>query len=45
MFAGALSVEVRWQGIGVATSVLIVDVICLPLYSLWVTQFVFPKAS
>ncbi len=45
IFAGALFIGVRWQGIGVATSVLVVHVICLPLYTLWATRFVFPKVS
>ncbi|MBW4669063.1 MAG: lipopolysaccharide biosynthesis protein [Cyanomargarita calcarea GSE-NOS-MK-12-04C] len=45
IFAAALFVGVQWQAIGVAVSVLIVHIICLPLYSLWVTRFVFPKVN
>jgi teichuronic acid exporter len=45
IFAAALFVGVQWQAIGVAASVLIVHIICLPLYSLWVTRFVFPEVN
>jgi teichuronic acid exporter len=45
IFAAALFVGVQWQAIGVAVSVLIVHIICLPLYSFWATRFVFLKVN
>ena len=43
IFAVALLFGVHWQIIGVATSVLLVHMICLPLFTLWTTRYVFPQ--
>ena len=45
IFASALFVGVHWQAIGVATSVLLVHMICLPLFTFWATYYVFPKSQ
>lgn len=45
IFTVAVFIGVRWQGIGVAISVLAVHVIFLPLYTIWVTRLVFPKVK
>lgn len=45
IFAGALLIGVNWQVMGVATAVLLVHLICLPLFTFWVTLFVFPRLS
>ncbi|MEM7553777.1 MAG: oligosaccharide flippase family protein [Cyanobacteria bacterium P01_A01_bin.84] len=34
---------VHWQLMGVAASVLLAHIICLPLFSIWVTRRIFPK--
>ena len=44
VFAGTLLIGVHWQAIGVATSVLLVHVICLPLFTFWATRYAFPKS-
>jgi len=44
IFTGALLIGVHWQAIGVATSVLLVHVIFLPLFTLWATRYVFHKS-
>lgn len=44
IFAGALIIGVHWQALGVATAVLLVHVICLPLFTLWATRYVFHKS-
>ncbi|MFH7025490.1 MAG: lipopolysaccharide biosynthesis protein [Heteroscytonema crispum UTEX LB 1556] len=43
MFAISLLIGVKWGVIGVAVSVLLVHAICLPLFTLWTTRYVFPK--
>jgi O-antigen/teichoic acid export membrane protein len=43
MFSGALLIGIQWQAIGVATSVLLVHVIGLPLFALWATRHVFNR--
>lgn len=42
-FAGGLLIGVRWQAIGVAWSVLIIHAVCLPLFVIWATYYVFCK--
>lgn len=44
MFTGALFIGVQWQAIGVATSVLLVHVIGLPLFTFWATRYVFHRS-
>ncbi|MEB3337455.1 MAG: lipopolysaccharide biosynthesis protein [Leptolyngbyaceae bacterium] len=44
VFVGSLLIGVRWQAIGVATAVLIVHAIALPLFTLWATRYVFDKS-
>ena len=41
VFTIAVFIGVRWQAIGVATSVLLVHIIFLPLFTLWATRYVF----
>ncbi len=43
LFGCALLIGVHWQAIGVATSVLLIHLLCLPLFTLWVTRYVFPN--
>ncbi|MCV3213660.1 lipopolysaccharide biosynthesis protein [Plectonema radiosum NIES-515] len=43
IFAAALLIGVKGQVIGVATSVLLVHLVCLPIFTFWVTTFVFPR--
>ncbi|MBD1935707.1 MULTISPECIES: lipopolysaccharide biosynthesis protein [Cyanophyceae] len=43
MFIGALFMGIHWGAIGVAISVFLVHVICLPLFTFWATRYVFPK--
>ena len=43
LFACALLVGVQWEAVGVATSVLLVHLICLPVFTVWVTNYVFSK--
>jgi teichuronic acid exporter len=43
LFTIALLIGVKWQSVGVATSVLVVHMICLPLFAIWATGFVFPR--
>lgn len=45
IFSVALLIGVHWQIIGVATSVLLVHLICLPWFTFWVIQFVFGKLN
>lgn len=45
IFTTALLIGAQWQAIGVATAVLLVHIVCLPLYSLWATRYVFPKTQ
>lgn len=44
IFTGALLIGIHWQSVGVATSVLLVHVICLPLFTFWATRYVFHKS-
>lgn len=41
MFTIAVLIGVHWQAVGVATSVLLVHIIFLPLFTLWATRYVF----
>ncbi len=41
MFTIAVFIGVHWQAVGVATSVLLVHLIFLPLFTLWATRYVF----
>ncbi|MEL6442574.1 MAG: lipopolysaccharide biosynthesis protein [Cyanobacteria bacterium J06621_8] len=45
LFTIALLVGVQWQSIGVATTVLIVHAVCLPLFAIWASQYVFKRLS
>lgn len=45
LFTAALLIGVQWQSVGVATTVLIVHAVCLPLFAIWATQYVFKKTS
>ena len=45
LFSVALLIGVQWQSIGVATTVLLIHAICLPLFAIWATQYVFKKLS
>ena len=45
LFGCALLIGVHWQSVGVATSVLLLHLLCLPLFTLWVTRYVFPNAE
>ncbi len=41
MFATAILIGLQWQVIGVATAVLLVHIIFLPLFTLWTSRYVF----
>jgi teichuronic acid exporter len=41
LFAIGLLISVRWQSFGVAAAVLGIHAVCLPLFTLWVTRYVF----
>lgn len=43
IFTGALFIGVQWQALGVATSVLLVHVIGMPLFTFWATRYVLQK--
>lgn len=43
LFIGALMIGVQWQAVGVASAVLIVHLISMPLFTLWATYYTFPK--
>lgn len=43
MFTGALLIGVHWQSLGVATSVFLIHIISLPLFTVWATRYVFHK--
>lgn len=43
VFTGALLVGVHWQALGVATAVLLVHSVSLPLFIYWATRYVFHK--
>lgn len=43
IFTAALLVGVQWQALGVATSVLLIHVVSLPLFTFWATRYVFHK--
>ena len=45
LFSISLLIGVYWQSVGVAATVLIVHLICLPLFTIWTTQYVFQKLS
>jgi teichuronic acid exporter len=44
LFTIALLIGVQWESIGVATTVLIIHVVCLPLFAIWTTQYVFKRS-
>ncbi|MEB3180101.1 MAG: lipopolysaccharide biosynthesis protein [Nostocaceae cyanobacterium] len=43
IFAAALFLGVQFQAIGVAASVFLIHIICMPLFIFWTTRYVFPK--
>jgi len=43
IFTAALLVGVHWQALGVATSVLLIHVVSIPLFVFWATRYVFHK--
>ncbi len=43
IFFGGLLMGVRWDAVGVATSVLIVHWVCVPLFMLWASRYVFSR--
>ena len=45
LFTAAVFIGVNWNIIGVATSVLLVHMICLPLFTIWASNYVFPKVK
>lgn len=45
MFAIAVIIGVQWHAIGVATAVLLVHIIFLPLFTLWASRYVFSKLN
>ncbi|MEC4812905.1 MAG: lipopolysaccharide biosynthesis protein [Scytonema sp. PMC 1069.18] len=45
MFAAALLLGIQWKVLGVATAVLLIHVIFLPLFTLWASRYVFKKRS
>jgi PST family polysaccharide transporter len=45
LFTISLLIGVQWQSIGVATTVLLIHAICLPLFAIWATRYVFKRLS
>ena len=45
IFTVAVLIGVYWNVIGVAASVLLVHVICLPIFTVWASNYVFPKSK
>lgn len=45
LFSLSLLVGVYWQSIGVAATVLVVHAVCLPLFTIWATRYVFKRLS
>ncbi len=43
LFSIALLIGVQWQSIGVATTVLLIHAVFLPLFTIWATQYVFKR--
>nr|WP_243147214.1 lipopolysaccharide biosynthesis protein [Scytonema sp. UIC 10036] len=43
LFAAALMLGIQWKTIGVAIAVLLVHMVFLPLFTLWVTNYVFGR--
>jgi len=43
LFTVALLIAIHWNIIGVAASVLLIHMICLPLFVVWASNYVFPK--
>jgi PST family polysaccharide transporter len=43
LFAVGLLIGVHWQSLGVAAAVLITHGICLPLFTVWVSRYVFRR--
>jgi teichuronic acid exporter len=44
LFVIGLLIGVHWQSIGVATAVLGIHAVCLPLFTVWVTKYVFKSS-
>ncbi|WP_253274355.1 lipopolysaccharide biosynthesis protein [Myxosarcina sp. GI1] len=45
LFSLSLLIGVYWQSIGVAATVLLVHAVCLPLFTIWATRYVFKRLS
>lgn len=45
LFSIALLIGVQWQSIGVAATVFAIHTICLPLFTVWVTRYIFKPTS
>jgi teichuronic acid exporter len=45
LFSIGLLIGVRWESIGVATTVFLIHAVCLPLFTIWATQYVFRQLS
>ncbi|MBO3459835.1 lipopolysaccharide biosynthesis protein [Aetokthonos hydrillicola Thurmond2011] len=45
IFTMAVLIGVYWNVIGVAASVLLVHMICLPIFTIWASNYVFPKSK
>lgn len=45
LFSIGLLIGVRWESIGVATTVLLIHAVCLPVFTIWATQYVFKRLS
>lgn len=43
IFAGGLLIGVQWQALGVASAVLLINAVFMPLYTLWATYFAFSR--
>lgn len=45
LFSVGLLIGVHWQSVGVAMAVFLVHSLCLPLFSVWATRYVFKKSQ
>lgn len=45
VFAMSLLVGAHWQSMGVARAVLLIHIICMPLFALWATRYVFTRSK
>lgn len=43
LFAIGLLIGVHWQSVGVATAVLLTHCLCLPVFAVWATRYVFSR--